>query len=423
MNRTALPRLLAIMGSGETAPTMARVHRELFRRLGPSPTPAALLDTPYGFQENADEITARALEYFRVNVGQAMELASFRSSDVDDPLVRASAVARVREANYLFSGPGSPTYALRQWQGTEIPEIVCDKLERCGIVVFASAAALTLGAWTVPVYEVYKVGADPYWLDGLDVLGRFGIRAAVIPHYDNAEGGTHDTRFAYLGERRLEMLERELPDDAFILGVDSHTALVLDFEAGTAEVLGLGGATVRARGQSKVVAAGSTVPIASLANAGVGAVASNPVERLPAPSTATPLLDEVRDHEERFEEAARDGRGDDALRAVLELDDALVAWSRDTTGTDEIDRARSVLRALIVRLGEGAGQRAGQPDVRVAPLVELLLELRGRARDDRDYQLADRIRDALLAAGVEVHDSPEATTWEVRAQATDGTRR
>jgi cysteinyl-tRNA synthetase len=55
--------------------------------------------------------------------------------------------------------------------------------------------------------------------------------------------------------------------------------------------------------------------------------------------------------------------------------------------------------------------------------VELLLELRGRARDDRDYQLADRIRDALLAAGVEVHDSPEATTWEVRAQATDGTRR
>ena len=54
----ALPRVLAIMGSGETAPTMARVHRELFRRLGPGPTPSALLDTPYGFQENADEITA-----------------------------------------------------------------------------------------------------------------------------------------------------------------------------------------------------------------------------------------------------------------------------------------------------------------------------------------------------------------------------
>src|SRR6266571_3494942 len=29
----------------------------------------------------------------------------------------------------------------------------------------------------------------------------------VIPHYDNAEGGTHDTRFCYLGERRLAALE------------------------------------------------------------------------------------------------------------------------------------------------------------------------------------------------------------------------
>ena len=34
-----------------------------------------MLDTPYGFQENADEITARALDYFRENVGWPMALA------------------------------------------------------------------------------------------------------------------------------------------------------------------------------------------------------------------------------------------------------------------------------------------------------------------------------------------------------------
>ena len=51
----ASPRVLAIMGSGETAPTMARVHRSLLARMGPPPVPAAMLDTPYGFQENADE--------------------------------------------------------------------------------------------------------------------------------------------------------------------------------------------------------------------------------------------------------------------------------------------------------------------------------------------------------------------------------
>ena len=59
------------MGSGETAPTMAKVHRELISRMGPSPVPAAMLDTPFGFQENADDITAKAVDYFRESVQRA----------------------------------------------------------------------------------------------------------------------------------------------------------------------------------------------------------------------------------------------------------------------------------------------------------------------------------------------------------------
>jgi hypothetical protein len=51
------------------------------------------------------------------------------------------------------------------------------------------------------------VGAPPYWLDGLDLLRQLGLKVAVIPHYDNTEGGTHDTRFCYLGERRLRLME------------------------------------------------------------------------------------------------------------------------------------------------------------------------------------------------------------------------
>ena len=39
-----------------------------------------------------------------------------------------------------------------------------------GALVFASAAALTLGRLTVPVYEIYKVGATPTWAEGLDLL-------------------------------------------------------------------------------------------------------------------------------------------------------------------------------------------------------------------------------------------------------------
>jgi hypothetical protein len=38
-----MARLLVIMGSGETSPTMSKVHRELFARLGgPGQVPAVI---------------------------------------------------------------------------------------------------------------------------------------------------------------------------------------------------------------------------------------------------------------------------------------------------------------------------------------------------------------------------------------------
>ena len=49
------------------------------------------------------------------------------------------------------AGPGSPTYALRQWRESLIPKILHEKLISGGAVTFASAAALTLGIATVPV--------------------------------------------------------------------------------------------------------------------------------------------------------------------------------------------------------------------------------------------------------------------------------
>ena len=72
-------------------------------------------------------------------------------------------------------------------------DVLRTKLSSAGAVTFASAAALTLGVTTLPVYEIYKAGHAPVWLEGLNLLeAATGLRAAVIPHYDNAEGGHHD---------------------------------------------------------------------------------------------------------------------------------------------------------------------------------------------------------------------------------------
>ncbi|MFI5227282.1 MAG: hypothetical protein ACHQ3P_11470, partial [Candidatus Limnocylindrales bacterium] len=256
--------ILAIMGSGETAPAMAKVHRALFARLEANAGAAVVLDTPYGFQENADDLSRRIAEYFRESVGREATVATFRTRDIDE-LAASTALARLREARYAMAGPGSPTYALRQWQGGPIPDALEAILATGGVVTMASAAALTLGVVTLPVYEIYKVGADPSWLGGLDILGRMtGLRAAVVPHYDNAEGGNHDTRYCYLGERRLRVLEELLPDGAFVLGVDGHTALVLDLERRSASVAGLGSVTIRVSGRSAVFPNGTATTIDAL---------------------------------------------------------------------------------------------------------------------------------------------------------------
>jgi len=421
-----LPRILAIMGSGETAPTLSRVHRSLLERLGPPPVPAVLVDTPYGFQENADDISGRTMDYFRETVGHQLGVASFRSAGIDR-LARATAVARIREARYVFAGPGSPSYALRQWTGSEIPGLLAEKLATGGVLTFASAAALTLGVLTVPVYEIYKVGEAPHWLDGLDLLSAAaGLRVAVIPHYDNAEGGNHDTRFCYLGERRLEAMERDMPEDVFVLGVDGHTALVLDLEAGMAAVLGLGGVTIRARGRSTVFPTGSSVPIVALRDAAAGGPTAGTgragPSAAPRPRDGTRPSPFAQDEtltatvvrlEHSFESGIADRDVEAAVRAVLELDRTIVEWSRDTGLAGEFDHARSVLGSLIVRLGELAVDGTRDPRSVVAPFVGALVEVRLRARESRDWATADAIRERLVAAGVEIRDTPDGTDWEM----------
>jgi hypothetical protein len=336
----------------------------------------------------------------------------------------------------VFAGPGSPSYALRQWQGSGIDDLVVGKLQRGGVVTFASAAALTLGAFTIPVYEIYKVGEAPTWLPGLDVLGRVGLPVAVIPHYDNSEGGSHDTRFCYIGERRLAQLEATLPETHFVLGVDSHTALLIDFAAETASVLGLGAVTVRVQGRSEVLPPGSVVPLGELQAAadrlrGAGGSAVAPPEQgtgpgpvavvaggssAPVESGRSPLLDQVQALTVSFDSATDAGDVQGAVRAVLALENELVAWSRDTAGTDEIDRARAALQGLVVRLGELVPAGAGAADGPAVPdaVVALLVELRAAARAAKDYALGDRIRDTLIEAGIELRDGPDGTTWGSR---------
>ncbi|MEW6154099.1 MAG: hypothetical protein AB1673_08965 [Actinomycetota bacterium] len=418
-------RLLVIMGSGETSPTMSKLHRELFARLGgPASVPAVMLDTPFGFQENADDIAAKAEDYFRKAVGRPVSLASYRSADQVGSVAHEAALVKLGEARWVFAGPGSPSHALRLWKASRVPALLADKLRDGGCITFASAAAVTLGPFALPVYEIYKVGQEPFWLEGLDLTGRVGLPAVVVPHWNNAEGGHHDTRYCYMGERRLRVLEDKLPEGIFVLGVDEHTACVLDLDEGTATVSGLGGVTIRAAGAVvRRVEAGETVATCDLAHgvgggggpARVSADAAQPgAGHGPAARPArSPLLASVTELEARFAQALEARDADAATACALDLVSLLDAWSSDTTESDELDRARAALRSMVVRLGQAASTGLRDPRAAVAPFVEALLDARRQARDDRRWADADSLRDRLLAAGIEVRDGPEGTEWQV----------
>jgi len=454
MAPAAASQVLAIMGSGETSPTMVTVHKALIAGTGGQPAGALLLQTPYAFQENCADISARARQYFARSVG----LTGSVFPD-DEPAgqghgpgagLAAARLTPLRTAGWVFSGPGSPTYALARWDASGVSQALRDRIAAGhGLTVMASAAAATIGCATLPVYEIYKAGADPHWLGGLDLLGLLGLPVALIPHYNNTEGGTHDTRYCYLGERRLARMERELPAGAAVLGVDEHTAAVIDLAAATLAVTGRGTVTVRRAGQSTVLPAGTILSLADLRGlirgearaAGVTGAAGrtspeasgspdSPDDRDTAFAAPLPLPELTALARERFEAADRAGDVPGMVTAILDLEAAITDWATDTEEDQGTAQSRAVLRGLITALGQRTAElaaRAARP-ARLAGLipaaggscapsgplggvVEPLLTLRAELREQGAWPAADTIRDALTAAGFQLQDTADGTRW------------
>jgi len=425
-------RILAIMGSGETSPTMVTIHKAVVDRLGGGRPDAILLDTPYAFQENVADISGRAVAYFADSVG--LDVTVLASPDEHaggpdgfaagiGPSAGSSEAAAVRSADWVFAGPGSPSYALSRWRDRPLGQALRERVASgSGVTVLASAAAAAAGLTAVPVYEIYKVGAPPHWLPGLDVLATVGLRATVIPHYDNAEGGTHDTRFCYLGERRLAIMERQLPDDAAVLGVDEHTAVIFDLVAGTVEVRGRGGLTIRKNGASTVLAAPMVLAIADLRSmirtGGAVPIAPTPAAEsdqlepgLSEPDSPLPLPDIVERAERMFEAALAEGDGKALIMIILDLEYAVHEWAADTDEDQGTEQARTVLRGMIGRLEEVITDGLRDPGEKLRPIVEPLLELRSALRAQGRYAESDAIRAALAAGGAQVADSADGTQW------------
>ena len=263
------PGPVVLFGSGETSPVSGPIYETLVRRMGRSSSPrVAVLETPAGFEPNSPQVAGRIAEFLRrrlAPLSPLIEVVPARKRGTpfspDDP----SLLEGVLRADMVFLGPGSPTYAVRQLRGSRVWHTVTARHLLGGTTVLASAAMVAAGALAIPVYEIFKVGEEPRWEEGLDLMGRHGLSLVLVPHWNNADGGKElDTSRCYVGRERFDALCGLLEGDRTIVGLDESTALVMDPSEGRGEVMGVGSVTLIRSGRESVYTAPQTFPLTEL---------------------------------------------------------------------------------------------------------------------------------------------------------------
>jgi cyanophycinase-like exopeptidase len=258
---------IAFLGSGETSRAGGAIFENLARML-PQPLRIAVLETPAGFEPNSDRVAGRVADFVRVRLRNYMPEVdviparrrgtAFSPDDPDilKPLLRA---------NLIFMGPGSPTYAIRQLHGSLAWELIRARYRLGASLAFASSATIAVGAWGLPVYEVYKAGEDMHNIPGLNFFGDFGLHLSFIPHWNNAEGGEEvDTSRCFMGMERFDAWSNSLPTENTTVGLDEHTGLTIDLETNQCEVSGVSSVTLLHGADPRIYPAGARFELSKL---------------------------------------------------------------------------------------------------------------------------------------------------------------
>lgn len=283
------PGPIALLGSGETSLAGGRIFEALAAQLG-SPLRIAILETPAGFELNASQVAGRVADYLKTRLGNfkpVIDIVPARKKGTafspDDPEI----LTPLLQANLIFMGPGSPTYAIRQLQGSLAWELVRARHRLGAALVFASAATIAIGAWGVPVYEIYKVGQDVHAVPGLDLFKSFGLSLSCVPHWNNTDGGADvDTSRCFLGMERFVEWCSHLPPENTTLGLDEHTGVIFDFARRECLVSGVSSVTLLRACNPQIYPSGASFSFDAL---GLGGPPRDDI-RLEAWEAATNLL-------------------------------------------------------------------------------------------------------------------------------------
>ena len=135
-----------------------------------------------------------------------------------------------------------------------------------------------------------------------------------------------------------------------------------------------------------------------------------PMGRAEEGDEAAALEAQVRDVREKFLAAMDDDFNTaGALGHVFTLVRAINTARDAGVGGRPFARAQATLLELAHTLGLELKGEAAAADV--VPFIEHLIEIRSELRKQKQWALADRIRDRLNALGVALEDTPQGTVW------------
>lgn len=364
---------IVLFGSGETSPQGRNVFDYILSSL-PSPPRIALIETPAGFELNSDRVIGRIrefLDHHLQNYDPQIYIVPARKRGTDYSPDNPKILSPMLSADLIFMGPGSPTYAVRQLRNSLTWEISITRHRLGSALIFSSAATIAISSCALPVYEIYKVGEDLHWKEGLNFFGMYGLSLVFIPHWNNNDGGSDlDTSRCFMGVSRFTNLIGMLPKDTTVIGIDELTALIIEPDFGECHVIGNGNVTLM--NQMHL-----------------------PTENAKSGDKRSSYLDEIIKDRSVHMRTYQAGETFELLEiGPFQTNDSEVRIS------DEI--WTQILDANQFRDRDVLEKDEGPPEN-----VNKLVEERVEARSRKDWETADKLRENIAAMGWEVVDTPE----------------
>ncbi len=233
--------IIAVFGSGETTSVGRKTHDFILSKIGKSGVKISIISTPAGFQPNVKTVHEEIADFFQKHLSNFHPDINIVYANNKEDSNDKKIVEQINHSDYIFIGPGSPTYAITHLKDSLLLKNIIEKVKSGTSLGVASAAAIAFSSLSLPVYEIYKVGTPLFWEKGLNTLSELlnTPKLSIIPHFNNNEGGVkNDTSFCFMGRSRFKNLIEIAPIEEEFLGIDENTAAVF-FESKTVS-MGLG---------------------------------------------------------------------------------------------------------------------------------------------------------------------------------------